>query len=113
MMPDYGCFTIAWTSYGIVVPLIEHVFGIQPDAIHRTVVFDPHVPTGWEDMSHRGSARRRQPGLILRGLRREGDRISLRAKEDGWRFVFKKGQAGTTYYLNGKPGLRLRPPVLR
>ena len=33
MMPDYGCFTIAWTSYGIVVPLIQHVFGIQPDAL--------------------------------------------------------------------------------
>src|SRR5262249_24495893 len=42
MMPDYGCFTIAWTSYGIVVPLIQHVFGIQPDAIHKTVVLDPH-----------------------------------------------------------------------
>ena len=50
MMPDYGCFTIAWTSYGIVVPLIQHVFGIQPDAIHRTVVFEPHLPTGWEDI---------------------------------------------------------------
>ena len=51
MMPDYGCFTIAWTSYGIELPLIQHVFGIQPDAINKTVVFDPHVPTGWEDMS--------------------------------------------------------------
>ena len=30
MMPDYGCFTIAWTSYGIVVPLVQHVFGIHP-----------------------------------------------------------------------------------
>jgi hypothetical protein len=26
MMPDYGCFTIAWTSYGIVLPLIQHIF---------------------------------------------------------------------------------------
>ena len=50
MMPDYGCFTIAWTSYGIVVPLIQHVFGIQPDASHKTVVFEPHLPTGWEDI---------------------------------------------------------------
>ncbi len=39
MMPDFGCFTIAWTSYGIVVPLIQHVFGIQPDATQKTVVF--------------------------------------------------------------------------
>ena len=33
MMPDYGCFTIAWTSYGIVVPLIGHVLGIRPIAV--------------------------------------------------------------------------------
>src|SRR5919106_2111870 len=51
MMPDYGCFTIAWTSYGIVVPLIQHVFGIEPDAVRKTVAFDPHLPAGWEDMS--------------------------------------------------------------
>ena len=48
MMPDYGCFAISWTSYGIMVPLIEHVFGIRPDAVHRTVVLDPQVPTGWD-----------------------------------------------------------------
>ncbi|HET7449837.1 MAG TPA: hypothetical protein VFJ78_04515, partial [Gaiellaceae bacterium] len=47
MMPDYGCFTIAWTSYGIVMPLVEHVFGVQPDARTKTVVVDPHLPTGW------------------------------------------------------------------
>jgi hypothetical protein len=51
MMPDYGCFTIAWTSYGIVVPLIGHVFGIRPDAVKKTVVFEPHPPEGWGDMS--------------------------------------------------------------
>ena len=51
MMPDYGCFTIAWTSYGIVLPLIEHVFGVRPDAANKTIVFEPHLPTGWEDIS--------------------------------------------------------------
>src|SRR3982751_4534730 len=51
MMPDYGCFTIAWTSYGIVVPLVQHVFGIHPDATRKTIVFDPHLPSGWENIS--------------------------------------------------------------
>jgi glycogen debranching enzyme len=51
MMPDYGCFAIAWTGYGIVVPLIEHIFGIAPDAARKTVTFNPHLPRGWEDMS--------------------------------------------------------------
>ncbi len=47
MMPDYGCFTIAWTSYGIVLPLIQHVFGIHPDAMTRTVVIPiPYTSAG-------------------------------------------------------------------
>ncbi|HEX6814023.1 MAG TPA: hypothetical protein VF102_00010 [Gemmatimonadaceae bacterium] len=45
MMPDYGNFVIAWTSYGIVVPLVEHFFGIVPDAPAHTVALDPHPPT--------------------------------------------------------------------
>jgi hypothetical protein len=48
MMPDHGCFTIAWTSHGIVLPLIEHVLGIRPDAAERTIVFEPHLPAGLE-----------------------------------------------------------------
>ncbi len=51
MMPDHGCFTIAWTSYGIVLPLIEHVFGVRPDAANKTIVLEPHLPAGWEDIS--------------------------------------------------------------
>ena len=44
MMPDHGCFTIAWTSYGIVLPLIEDVFGFQPDAAHKTIVLRAPPP---------------------------------------------------------------------
>jgi glycogen debranching enzyme len=51
MMPDYGGLTIGWTSYGIVIPLVQQIFGIQPDAMDKTVVFDPHLPTGWENVS--------------------------------------------------------------
>ena len=32
------------------MPLIEHVFGIQPDAVNKTIVFEPHLPSGWEDI---------------------------------------------------------------
>ena len=51
MMPDYGCFVIAWTMYGIVVPLVQHIFGVEPDAVNKTVVFQPRLPSGWEDIS--------------------------------------------------------------
>jgi glycogen debranching enzyme len=104
MMPDYGCFAIAWTSYGITVPLIRHVFGIQPAAVDRTVVFDPHVPTGWEDMriedlpvgSNTLSFSRRRTG--------EGIEYRVDATEDGWTFVLRpEASPGARYYVNGKP----------
>jgi len=102
MMPDYGCFTIAWTSYGIVVPLIQHVFGIQPDAIHRTVVFDPHVPTGWEDMSIEDLPIGGNLVSFSRVRTPKGIEYRFDARDGGWRFVLK-GAPGSRYYLNGKP----------
>jgi glycogen debranching enzyme len=104
MMPDYGCFTIAWTSYGIVLPLIQHVFGIQPDAMHKTVVFDPHLPTGWEDMSIEDLPVGTNMVSFSRAKTGRGIEYGFEAKESGWKFVLKgKGLPGATYYLNGRP----------
>src|SRR5947209_15281143 len=104
MMPDYGCFTIAWTSYGIELPLIQHVFGIQPDAINKTVVFDPHVPTGWEDMSIENLAIGTNIVAFSRAKTGRGTEYAIEAKESGWTFVFKgKELPGAKYYVNGRP----------
>jgi alpha-L-rhamnosidase-like protein len=104
MMPDYGCFTIAWTSYGIVLPLIQHIFGIQPDAIDHTVLFEPHVPAGWEEMSLRDLP---VGGNVISFSRVKTDRgveYRFESREDGWHFVFRgKAVPGTKYYLNGRP----------
>src|SRR2546427_4499502 len=89
MMPDYGCFTIAWTSYGIVVPLIQHVFGIQPDALNQTVVFEPHVPTGWEDMSVEDLPVGTTRISFSRAKTDKGIEYHFESKADGWQFVFK------------------------
>jgi hypothetical protein len=63
-MPDRGCFTIAWTSYGIVVPLIEHVFGIRPDAARKTCVrAPPSRRLGGHE--HRRPAGRQQPHFLF------------------------------------------------
>jgi glycogen debranching enzyme len=104
MMPDYGCFTIAWTSYGIVVPLVEHVFGIRPDAVHKTVVLDPRVPTGWEDMSIEDLPVGSTTISFSRARTAKGIEYDVAAKETGWSFVLK-GTAlpGARYYLNGRP----------
>jgi hypothetical protein len=103
MMPDYGCFTIAWTSYGIVLPLIQHVFGIQPDAMNKTVVFDPHLPTGWEDMSIEDLPVGTNMVSFSRAKTGRGIEYGFEAKEDGWHFVLKgKALPGAKYYLNGR-----------
>ena len=104
MMPDYGCFAIAWTSYGIVLPLIQHVFGIRPDAMNKTVVFDPHLPTGWEDMSIEDLPVGTTQVSFSRARTRKGIEYGFDVKEDGWHLVLKgKDLPGAKYYLNGRP----------
>jgi len=104
MMPDYGCFTIAWTSYGIVVPLIEHLFGIQPDAVHKTVVLDPHVPNGWQDMSVENLPVGANIISLSRSTSGRGTEYRVEAKDDGWNLVLKGSEfSGATLYLNGRP----------
>jgi glycogen debranching enzyme len=104
MMPDYGCFTIAWTSYGIVVPLIQHVFGIQPDAVNKTVVFEPHLPTGWENMSIDNLPIGTTVVSFSRAKTARGIEYEIEAEDDGWTLVLRGTElSGARYYLNGRP----------
>ena len=104
MMPDYGCFAIAWTSYGIVVPLVEHVFGIQPDAMNKTVVFEPHLPSGWEDLGIEDLSVGTNLVSFSRAKTGRGVEYTLDAADGGWSFVLKvKDSPGAKYYLNGRP----------
>lgn len=104
MMPDYGCFVIAWTSYGIMVPLIEHVFGIHPDAIAKTVVVDPHPPAGWEDLSLEDLPVGATTISVSRAKTARGVEYALDARDEGWTFVLRGNEPpGARYYLNGRP----------
>ena len=102
MMPDWGCFTIAWTSYGIVIPLVEHVFGIEPDATRKTVTFDPHLPAGWNDM--RIEDLPVGDNLITFAAHRtaKGTEYTIDARNGGWTFVLAEGAPGMTYDVNGR-----------
>ncbi len=103
MMPDWGCFAIAWTSYGIVVPLIQHVFGIQADAVNKTVVFDPHLPAGWENISITDYPVGTNVISFSRARTKKGIEYVVDAKQNGWSFVLK-GQSppGASFYVNGR-----------
>jgi glycogen debranching enzyme len=54
MSPDYGCFVQAWTNYGMVWPLMTHMFGIRPDAYRRELTLRPRPPSDWNRLSVEG-----------------------------------------------------------
>ena len=104
MMPDHGCFTIAWTGYGVVLPLIEHVFGVRPDAANRTIVFEPHLPAGWEDISIENLPVGANLVSFSRTRTGKGVVYDIEARENAWSFVLKEiASPGTRYFLNGRP----------
>jgi hypothetical protein len=104
MMPDQGCFTIAWTSYGIVVPLIEHVFGIRPDAGNRTIVFEPRLPAGWENISIEDLPIGANLVSFSRTRTGKGVIYDIESKENGWSLTLRdKVSPHARYFLNGRP----------
>lgn len=104
LMPDRGCFTIAWTSYGIVLPLIEHVFGFHPDAANKTIVLEPHLPAGWENISIEDLPIGTNLVSFARKRIREGVVYDIDAKENGWSFLLKAPAVpNSRYFLNGQP----------
>jgi glycogen debranching enzyme len=103
MMPDYGCFVIAWTSYGIVVPLIQHVFGIQPDAPNKTIVLNPDLPSGWEDISIEDLPVGSNLISYSRARTVRGVEYRVTARDSGWKFLLKGiALPGAKYFLNGR-----------
>lgn len=49
--PDYGMMAQAWNVYGFAVPIVQHFFGVQPDAANRTITIVPNMPTSWATAS--------------------------------------------------------------
>lgn len=48
MSPDYGCVVQAWTVYALVVPIVSHFIGLQPEAYNNQLVIQPNLPSSWE-----------------------------------------------------------------
>jgi hypothetical protein len=87
-----------------VLPLIEHILGIQPDARSKTVVFDPHLPTGWEDIVIEDLPVGTTMVSFSRARTAKGIEYGFEAKDDGWNFILKgSGVPGARYYVNGRP----------
>lgn len=51
MSPDYGCFTQAWTTYSVMLPIIRFFFGICPSAVEKKIYLNPCMPSEWTKAS--------------------------------------------------------------
>jgi hypothetical protein len=72
--------------------------------MNKTVVFDPHLPTGWEDMSIEDLPVGTTMVSFSRAKTGRGIEYGFEAKESGWHFVFRgEDLPGAKYYLNGRP----------
>ncbi|MDB5242073.1 MAG: amylo-alpha,6-glucosidase, partial [Spirosoma sp.] len=103
MMPDYGCPDQAWTIYGLAVPLVRHVFGLQPDAYNKTITFSPRLPSGWANISL--SDLPVGNNLVSFGVKKTGKGLQyhLSSRSADWTYVLKLGNLqGKRYVLNGK-----------
>jgi glycogen debranching enzyme len=102
-MPDGGCPVQAWTIYGVATPIITHIFGVSPDAWHKQVVFEPHLPTGWDHISL--SNLRVGDNLFAIKVTREAGKTvyDISSKDDGWNYsLFPVEKSAREYVLNGK-----------
>ncbi|MDR2810918.1 MAG: amylo-alpha-1,6-glucosidase [Tannerellaceae bacterium] len=97
----YGCPVQAWTIYGIATPIITHIFGVSPDAYHKQVVFEPHIPAGWDKLSL--SDVRIGNNLFSIRITKEKDRTvyEITSKEDDWNYTLRLPDA-TDIPLTGK-----------
>lgn len=103
MMPDYGCPVQAWTIYGLAVPLINHIFGITPDAYHKEVIISPSLPTAWKEAkleNQRIGSNKYDIEISQSG----GKTIyTIQSQEADWKNILRiQGLSGKEYELNGK-----------
>jgi hypothetical protein len=103
MMPDYGCPVQAWTIYGLVTPLITHVYGMQPDAKNKTFTFAPNLPSGWDNISISVLAVGNNKVSFSVKTTSLGTEYNLSSKNADWKYSLKlKNLNGKKYVLNGK-----------
>ncbi|MDB4919174.1 MAG: amylo-alpha,6-glucosidase [Mucilaginibacter sp.] len=102
MMPDYGCFTQAWTNYGIDIPLVSYVFGISPDAVNHTVNIKPNLPSTWKNINIKNV----QVGSnnLAIDVKTKGKKCTytITQSKPKWKVLFKVNSRSSYCILNGQ-----------
>jgi hypothetical protein len=91
MSPDYGCFVQAWTSYGLVWPLMSYIFGIQPKAYWKEVTIRPRLPQLWNKIEVEnvqiGTGMQANECNLFICLNEKEDIYEISLKEKGWKLL--------------------------
>ena len=102
MMPDYGCFTQSWTNYGIDIPLISYIFGIQPDALHHLININATIPQKWNNLQIENVAV--ADNKISLSIKRMGNKVTytLVQTRPDWHIHLQLPEKYKLNQLNGK-----------
>lgn len=47
--PDFGMIAQGWNIYAVAVPIVDHFFGIKPQAFHKKITISPQMPAAWNE----------------------------------------------------------------
>jgi hypothetical protein len=83
--------------------LVRHIFGIRPDALNETVVFDPHVPDVWEDMSIEDLPVGDNRVSLSRATADRGIEYTIESADSAWTMVLMTRRSpDARFFLNGE-----------
>ncbi len=102
MMPDYGCFTQSWTNYGIDIPLISYIFGIQPDALHHLIIINSTAPKKWDNLDIKNVSV--GDNTISLSIKRKGRQVTytINQSKPEWNINLQLHEKDGLPLLNGK-----------
>ena len=101
--PDYGMITQAWNIYAFAIPIVQQFFGIQPNAPEKKVVFQPQMPSAWDNASLENVVVADNAVSVSYSKAEGVTRIQISQLEKGWTMeLIPPKDAQVRYEVSGK-----------
>lgn len=92
--PDYGMFAQAWNIYGYGVSVVEHFFGIQPNAAKHEINIAPQMPSEWKEASLENVRVGNNEISVFYKKTNEGLSLKITSKEKDWKINVSPNMSG-------------------
>lgn len=104
--PDYGMFVQAWNVCAINIPLIHYMFGVNPDAYNKTILFKPDMPSAWNFAKLENLLI--GDNKLTIDFKRDGNVqiYKIISTQDNWNFNFAMPHNGKSIKVNGKDAVK-------